>query len=159
MRPPKLIKPYVISFARQVVSDCAPPFYIPCVPLHGSQQNECFSLVERQVKLKGGNAVLGWTIWERPKVFIEAEFHAVWRAPDGGFHDLAPRRLPIPRTLFVLDHRRKFNGTQVDNVRKALATDRDVKQYLNLMKESYRLLNEGDLEHQFGRFPATRRML
>ena len=35
MRPPKLIKPYVASFSRQVIGTVdAMPFYIPCAPLH-----------------------------------------------------------------------------------------------------------------------------
>ncbi|QOJ19974.1 MAG: hypothetical protein HRU77_04250 [Gammaproteobacteria bacterium] len=158
MRPPKLIKPYVISFARQVVGGDASPFYVPCSPLYGAPQNECFSLVESQVSIHGGAAVLGWAIWERPKVFIEAEFHAIWRAPDGNFLDLSPRPVRVPRILFVHDHRRKHNRTQVNNIRKPLAKDKDVDRFLRLADEFFRLLNEGNLKHHLGEFPVTPKM-
>jgi hypothetical protein len=159
MRPPKLIKPYVETFVRQVISGSASAFYVPCAPQHGAPQNECFALVNAHVAKHGGAAVLGWVIWERPKVFIEAEFHAIWRTPDNQFIDIVPRGFPIPRILFVEDPRRKYNGTQVDNVRKSIAKDKDVERFLFLRGEHFRLLNEGDLKHQFGEIPATPKML
>lgn len=160
MRPPKLIKPYVETFVRQVVGgNGASPFCVSCAPLQGGPQNECFALVEAHVARHGGSAILGWAIWERPKVFIEAEFHTIWRTPDGRHIDIAPRGLPIPRILFAHDSRRKHNGMQVDNVRKALTKDKDVERFLYLRSEYFRLLNEGDLKYQFGEIPATPKML
>lgn len=160
MRPPKLIKPYVLSFARQVVggSDVL-PFYVLSAPLQGAPQNECFSHVESHAALHGGSAVLGWAIWERPKVFIEAEFHSIWCAPDGSYLDLSPRQFPIPRILFIQDKRRKHNDTQIDNVRKALTKNKNVERLLLLRKEYFRLINEGELKHQFGEIPATPQLL
>lgn len=84
MRPPKLIKPYVISFCRSVVSD-PKPVYVPLRPLDGAAENACFSILPPPVAQHGGEQVNGWSIWEWPRVFIEAEFHAVWRQPDASF--------------------------------------------------------------------------
>lgn len=160
MRPPKLIKPYVMTFARQVRRGTGgAPFYVPCSPLQGVAQNECFSVVERHVAEHGGTRLIGWAVWERPRVYIEAEFHAIWRRPDGAHIDLAPRRLPIPRILFLADQHRKHDGTQVDNVRKPLTKDKDVQRFLQLRAEYFRLINEGDLKHQFGKIPATPELL
>lgn len=160
MRPPKLIKPYVISFSRQVMGkDDAMPFYIPCAPLHDFPHNECFSLVESYVELHGGNMVLGWAIWEHPKLFIEAEFHAVWCAPDGSYLDISPRSHDVQRVLFIPDVRKKYYGTQVDNIRKSLTKDKNVKHFLFLRSEFFHLLNEGDLKHQFGDIRFTPEML
>lgn len=149
MRPPKLIKPYVISFARQVVgANNAAPFYVKCSPVQGAAYDECFPLIDDCVANCGGTSVIGWAIWERPKVYIEAEFHAVWRAPSGEHIDFSPRRLPVPRILFLPDPCRKYNGTQVNNIRKALINDKDVKNFLALADEWFRLTNEGKLKHQ-----------
>lgn len=149
MRPPKIIKPYVISFARQVVgANAAFPFYVECTPVQGAPYDECFHLIDDCVSNCGGTSVIGWAIWERPKVYIEAEFHAVWRSPDGKHIDFAPRRLPVPRILFLPDPRRKYSGTQVNNVRKALVNDKDVKNFLSLADRWFQLTNEGKLKHQ-----------
>ena len=160
MRPPKLIKPYVTTFVRQVVGGVdVQPFYVPCAPLKSEPQNECFSIVEKHIKRYGGDMVIGWAIWERPRVFIESEFHAIWCAPDGSYLDLSPRRLPIPRILFVQDKRRRFNGTQVDNVRKPLNNDKDVERFLSLRKEYFRIMNEGDLKYEFGEISLTPKLI
>lgn len=160
MRPPRLIKPYVETFARQVLGGASvSPFYVWCSPAKGAPQNECFSVVDACVAKYGGQRVLGWTIWERPKVYIEAEFHAIWKSPDGQFFDISPRSLPIPRILFIEDKTRKHNCLQVDNIRKPLIKDKDVQQFLLLRSEYFRLMNEGDRKHQFGKIVATPKML
>lgn len=160
MSPPKLIKPYAISFSRQIIGTVdAMPLYIPCAPLHDFPHNECFSLIESYVALHGGNRVLGWAIWEHPKVFIEAEFHAVWCAPDGSYLDISPRSHDAPRVLFIADVRKKYYGTQVDNVRKSLTKDKNVKHFLFLRSKYFHLLNKANLKHQFGVISATPEML
>ena len=94
--------------------------------------------------------MLGWAIWEYPKVFIEAEFHSVWQAPDGVLHDLVPRQQPPVRILFVRDPRRRYVGRQVDNVRKPLTNDKNVKEFLALQGRMFALQNEGDLADYHG---------
>ena len=59
--------------------------------------------------------IYGWSVWEWPKVFIEAKFHAVWKQPDGSFLDIAPKSLPIPRVLFIPDPRRVYLGSPAQN--------------------------------------------
>lgn len=156
MRPPKILKPYVVSFIRDVVNDSeVNPIYVGCDPVKHAPQNECFQVVQNYIEQNGGTAVIGWAIWERPKVFIEAEFHTIWRAPDGRYLDISPRQRPVPRILFIQDNRRKYEYVQVDNVRKSLTKDKDVERFLFLRREYFKLVNEGDLKHQFGLIPAT----
>lgn len=156
MRPPKILKPYVVSFIRDVVCENeVNPIYVGCDPVKDAPQNECFQVVQSYIEQNGGTAVIGWAIWERPKVFIEAEFHAIWRAPDGRYLDISPRQRRVPRILFIQDNRRKYEGVQVDNVRKSLTKDKDVERFLFLRREYFKLLNEGDLKNQFGMIPAT----
>lgn len=160
MRPPKIIKPYVVTFARQVVGGVnAQPFYVWCSPSQGAPRNECFSVVDACVEKHGGRRVLGWAIWERPKVYIEAEFHAIWQSASGQYLDLSPRPIRVPRILFIEDPSRKYTGIQIDNIRKPLVKDKDVQQFLLLRYEYFRMMNEGNLKHHFGEIVATPKIL
>lgn len=159
MRPPKLIKPYVISFARQILrADAVDLFYVPRQPISGAALNDCFATVAAHVAGKGGAAVLGWALWERPNVYIEAELHTVWQAPGGEYVDISPRPVQIPRTLFLRDPARTYRGVQVDNIRKPLCTDKDVKRFLELAAVRYSLLNEGELRNYHGAVSKTPEM-
>src|SRR5690554_5478469 len=125
---------------------------IECDPQYDAPENECFELVEEKVKEFGGSQQLGWAIWERPGVFIEAEFHAVWKKPDGTFLDLNPRpiQFKIDSILFVPDERLKYEGKQIDNVRKALVKDKDVVRFIFLSEKRFKLLNRGDRAYEYG---------
>lgn len=158
-RPPKLIKPYVVSFARQVVGmNGIDLFYVPRRPITTAPFNDCFALIEAHVAQNGGTAVLGWAIWERPKIFIEAELHTVWHSPGGEYVDLAPRQKPIPRILFLRDPKRTYRGVQVDNMRRLLCSDKDVKRFLELAALRFELLNEGNMRHYHGPVHMTPEM-
>ena len=152
MRPPKIIKPYVKAFARQIIrtNGDVDLYYIECTPLQGLPKGECFPIVEEHAKANGGCGVLGWAIWERPKVFIEAELHMVWETPDKTLKDIATRQAPTRRILFLRDPNRRYDGRQMDNVRKALTHDKDVKHFLSLFQRKHRLWNEGELADYHG---------
>jgi len=147
-----MIKPYVESFGRQVVktTGSVDMTYLPCVPINRLSNGDCFPWIEDYARTNGGMPVLGWAIWEYPKVFIEAEFHSVWQAPDGELHDLVPRQQPPIRILFVRDPRRRYAGRQVDNIRKPLTNDKDVKEFLLLHRRMFELQNAGDLADYHG---------
>jgi hypothetical protein len=151
MRPPKIIKPYVTSFARFVVREVDVDLgYIFCTPNDRLSDGDCFPCIDQRVASMGGEAVLGWAIWERPKVFIEAEFHAVWKSPEGVLHDIVPRRLPVQRILFLRDPHRRYNGVQVNNFRRALTHNKDVKELIRIFDTAHRLWNEGELAEYHG---------
>ncbi|MCL2076033.1 MAG: zinc chelation protein SecC [Betaproteobacteria bacterium] len=147
--PPKLIKPYVQSFAREVVAD-GDAVFVPCRPVNDAPYNECFLLIEEQVARMGGVPVFGWAIREFPKIMLEAEFHAVWRSPDGELVDISPRPSSPDRILFVADAERIYRGRQVDNIRKPLTKDKDVHRFITLARERFRLLNQGEAKFQSG---------
>ncbi len=151
MRPPKLIKPYVTRFAKTVVrADAVSLLYISAAPLPGAQQNDCFAIVQRQAAAHGGAMVVGWAVWEFPRLFIEAQFHAVWQQPCGALLDLTPRQFVIPRVLFLHDPGRQYLGLQVDSVRLALTADKDVKQLLALNAERFRLTHKLEGDRHYG---------
>ena len=156
MRPPSPIQDYVVAFAKRVAprSNTA-PFYVSCRPLQGVPYGECFPVVDSHARRYGGKVGLGWAIWERPGVFIEAEFHAVWVVSGTQILDIAPRPYDIPRILFLPDVHRLYEGVQVDNVREALVDDPDVKRFLYLAAERFNVTNEGELKKKHGTIENT----
>jgi len=88
--------------------------------------------------------VIGWSLWELPTLFIEAEFHAIWQSPDGVLLDIAPKAEPTERILFMSDPTRKYEGCQVNNVRMALRQDPTVIGFLQTCDEEYEFLNRGE---------------
>ena len=82
-------------------------------------------------------------------MFIEAEFHSVWESPEGELVDIVPRLRPFTEIAFVLDANRRYENRQVDNVRKQLVIDNDVKRFLFLRQRRFAILNAGEraLQH------------
>lgn len=149
MFPPKLIKPYVVSFCRSVVRDPAPRF-VPVRARVGAEVMDCFGTVPEQVQEHGGTMVVGWAIWEWPDVLIEAEYHGIWLSATGEEIDVTPKEPPVKRVLFLPDPKRPYEGYQRDSVRKALCRDKDVFRLIELNKLIHTELNRGHLKHQHG---------
>lgn len=92
----------------------------------------CFQNVERAIARKGGSSVLGWTIWMRPGVYVEAEHHALWLPP---MHarplDITPKEEGERRTMFLPDPTATYrDGTLRPNKRHALVDDAVVHRFL-----------------------------
>ncbi|MBU1154564.1 MAG: SEC-C domain-containing protein [Proteobacteria bacterium] len=102
------------------------PSFVKVLPSPHSSLNECFHNVREQVRIKGGKPVYGWTIWEWPKVLLEAEFHCVWKSPYGELSDISPKTNNENEILFVRDDRKTFdfsNLNRVNSHRLALNSD------------------------------------
>lgn len=140
---------HTVELCKRIVSSGL-PVSVPHLPLAGKPQLECFQTVAEYVAGHGGESVIGWAIWEVPGVYIEAEFHSVWRTSDGVLHDLTPRPIPLDSILFLPDPDREYRGRQVDNVRQPLVHDRDVFRYLYLATRIFELTNAGPLADQHG---------
>ncbi len=149
MFPPKLIKPYVVSFCRTVVREPVLEF-VPVRPRATAEVLSCFTTVPLQVQEHGGQVIVGWAIWEWPDVVIEAEYHAVWQSPDGQLVDVTPKDPPVKRVLFLRDPFRPYEGFQRDNFRKALRRDKDVDRLIELGRLIHDELNRGDLKFRHG---------
>lgn len=149
MRPPKIVKPDVVSFCRSIVSGAVPTF-VPVSPAPHSKVSECFINVEQQVELQGGKQLIGWAVWQWPRVFIEAEFHSIWQSPNNQLVDITPQRPAIPRILFIHDPRRTYDGQSVDNIRRPLRRNKDIGRFCDLAQNRFKLLNSGELAGQYG---------
>lgn len=96
----------------------------------------------QKAEQNGGRVRYGWAIWEWPRVFIEAEHHAVYEAPDGSLHDITPSVPEDPQTarLFLRDDTAVYdfgnpNGPCRDNIRQPLAEDAQIREYLQVAED------------------------
>ena len=126
------------------------PIYIDCIPLESAPSCECFLTVEKHVKDHGGTMILGWAIWELPEVYIEAEFHAVWRKTDGSFLDISPKDEPTKRVLFLPDANARYEGAQVNNIRIPICNAPAVLALFAACNKEFELSNKGERKFQYG---------
>ena len=146
-RVPDLNAAHVQAFATEVVTT-GQLAMVRSSPRFDRPQNDCFALVKEKIATHGGSMVLGWTIWEWPSVMIEAEFHAVWRSPEGELLDLNPRTAFLTHIVFLPDQNRQYEGRQVDNYRKPWVNDQDLKRFIFIFRKQFEILNKGDLAFQ-----------
>ena len=155
--PPRFMRPVtpadLSDGLKTLIMQIAPgqlPVYIDAAPLPGEAANECFGLVNRCVREHGGEAVIGWSLWEFPTMFVEAEFHAVWRKSDGMLVDVSPRPSPTARALFLPDPTRQYEGRSVDNVRVPIRQDPTLLEYLATFAAKFEIMNRGARADQRG---------
>ena len=113
------------------------PLYVPFRPLQGVPLRECFTIVARHVATNGGQVVLGWNIVELKGIWLEAEFHAVWRSPGAELFDLTPREFPLSQYLFLPDDERMYDGAQVASKFYPLTTHPSVIRYIQVAQEIF----------------------
>lgn len=140
---PAELSPALALLCNELVSSTK-PFHVDVASLPNAPANECFPLVEAHTEQYGGTRILGWALWEMPGLFVEAEFHAVWRSPSGEYVDIAPRAQPMARIFFLPSAEAVYEGRQVNNVRRTIGSDREVEQYLRGFDELFEFMNRGD---------------
>lgn len=126
------------------------PVYVDVIRDTGAAINECFQNVSRKVASDGGSMVIGWSIWETPGLFVEAEFHAVWQAPTGDLVDITPRPNLSNRILFLPQPAAVYSERQVNNIRRAITDDAEVEAYLRAHDAKFEFLNRGERAGQLG---------
>jgi hypothetical protein len=131
----------VLAFCRELAPDSKLLTLQRATPLD-ARPVDCFETVERKIVESGGTACFGWLVWDWPKLFLEAEFYAVWRDAGGKLHDITPRLGP-PHILFLPDPKRIFEGRRVESVRRPLTPDPAVAGFLRACEEEFALLNRG----------------
>ncbi len=97
----------VLAFCQQINSN--KPFYVDVHSWGQSQSVECFHNVNKYKELNGGDIVYGWCIWQHTKIMLEAEFHSVWKSPEGAYLDITPNPINFKRILFLPDHKLKYD--------------------------------------------------
>lgn len=146
--PSELSEP-IVRLCAEVCANQVPVF-VEVVPIAGATANDCFLNVQGKVAIDGGSMILGWAIWETPGLFVEAEFHAVWRSPVGDLVDLTPKVNLSSRILFLPQPGAAYSGVQVNNVRRAIGKDSDVEGYIRAYDSQFEFLNRGERARQHG---------
>lgn len=117
--------------AVQLLKYSAPSGFTPEVSM-------CHFNVWVQMDRLGGAAQPGWVLWQdTAHHFCEAEFHAVWVAPDGRLVDLTPRRDGEKRVMFLPDPHRAITLTE-EAGRPAITTHPNVKFHAGRLIEPLR---------------------
>lgn len=112
------------------------PVWVPVRTMRRAIPNECFENVQSKIKRDAGTIQYGWAIWEWENVLVEAEFHAVWRSPDGRLICVSPNDKNENNILFLPDDTRTFDGiNRVDNVRKSLRQEGLVDEFIRVCQE------------------------
>jgi len=117
--------------------------YLPIESEKGTQNQKCFSNVQKKIKHCGGKMIIGWQIWET-KHIVEAECHAVWEDENGNLHDITPKPLGIDKILFVEDENLKYEEKQIENIRLNKSNNQLVDDLINVCKAIYRFDNKDE---------------
>lgn len=138
---PKTISPFILNSCQSITKET--PRYIEILPTLGAEINNCFFNVKEQCENKGGQAILGWSVWEFPTVMIEFEFHAIWESPTGEQIDITPKPMEENKILFLPDNSKKFDYSKpwirTDNIRKAIFNHPLIDEFISLAEKKFNL--------------------
>lgn len=144
---PEEISEKTLELCRSIVPGCESPIFIDVTPEVGSEADDCFEIVRRKTQQEGGRIQYGWAIWEWPRVFIEAEHHAVYEPPSGQpWRDLTPCQRKSRQRLFLTDDSATYDfqneGFRRDNRRIALSEDSNIDELFKAAKKRSEFYNE-----------------
>jgi hypothetical protein len=144
-RAPLVIDDAVRALARSIRAD-RDPLYLSITACSQDVALDCFNNVRRRIDRDGGALRTGWAIWEWPRVYVEAEHHAVWEDPEGALYDITPGQTPNQRRrLFLDDDLATYDfdnpGILRDNQRLALSDSTLVPAFFAAAAERTRILN------------------
>lgn len=124
------------------------PEYVKSKPNQTEIQNECFPMVDEYIINNQGEKVIGWAIWELPGLFIEAEFHAVWKSPHQELIDLNPRPLKTENILFLPDPELTYDGHPRNNFRLSLTNNPLISKFLEMHDKNFEFMSRADRKEQ-----------
>lgn len=146
IRIPDRTSVHVLALCREINPN-AEPVYITIRPEPGCEPNDCFECIRRKVARGGGRIQFGWSIWEWPGVYVEAEHHAVYEPATGlPWVDITPSAtLQIRRRLFVPDDSAVYDfeneGVLRDNKRLAVNDDPLIQEFFAASERKAAILN------------------
>lgn len=135
---------------RSLCSEISPrhePVFLDVRPEPDAQPIECFHNVNAKVARDGGSILYGWAIWEWPRVFVEAEHHAVWT--DGRVTlDVTPHVPATTRILFLPDPTKVYDyegNRRAINVKRATGKSPAVQRWLAADDRLHRYIEDSSI--------------
>lgn len=150
--PPTEITPVVRSLC-QFINPNAQPIRVAVEPSEGAEISECFGNVLQHAERHGGSIVYGWSIWLWPRVYVEAEHHAVWDDGNGRLIDVTPHLGGERAILFHPDPNRRFDHEgrkRLPNVRRSLGELCSAAEYMRAVDNLHHFWeasSDGDMIH------------
>lgn len=147
---PKTISAPVRTFCQQISPDQTPA-YVPVKADADAIPSECFNNVASKVERDGGTLLYGWLIWEWPRVFVEAEHHAVWEQ-DGVLTDITPHVNGEQKVLFLPDRARAYDFVtqrRLINIKRSLGEFASVEGWIAAADRLQRAIEENSVGKQF----------
>lgn len=118
---PKEISRNILDLCNEIVPGAA-PIWVPVEPAPDALRGECFHNVIKMTDAKGGEILYGWKIWEWPRVFLEAEHHAVW-SRGSTLLDITPQPREGAKALFLPDPERIYDfakNKRIKNIKRSI---------------------------------------
>ncbi|WP_189341731.1 SEC-C metal-binding domain-containing protein [Mesorhizobium sp. M2A.F.Ca.ET.042.01.1.1] len=147
---PRTISAEVRAFCQRISPDQTPA-YVPVSEDAGVLPSECFNNVASKVERDGGTLLYGWLIWEWPRVFVEAEHHAVWEH-DGILTDITPHVNGERQVLFLPDPMRPYDfATQkrLINIKRSLGELPSVGGWIAATNKLHHAIEANSVGNQF----------
>jgi hypothetical protein len=135
---PKEISHHVRRLLKQVGAQ-QDPLFVRVEASPGATIAECHANVKLHVNKYGGDAILGWLIWEWPGKLIEAQLHSIYRSETGHYVDITPQPDGETEILFCPDNNFNYVGVQPDNVRLILSHDSQTLHAIRIAEARHRL--------------------
>ena len=88
-------------------------------------------------------------------MYVEAEFHAIWKSNAGELLDITPKKQPTRRILFLQDDSTLYEGYQVNNLRVPIKRDPAVVAFLQACEKEFEFSNRGDRKGMHGEITLT----
>jgi hypothetical protein len=139
--PPEKIDSQIVAFCGQLCPATKPQF-VPVRPEADAKILDCYPNVAAKVARDGGSQVFGWQISVAPHLFLEAQFHSVWRSPEGRLLDITREELGHTKILFLEDPHRSYTGTRVPHERFSLGPEDLVSRFCELADKSQVILQD-----------------
>ena len=95
---PASISDDTVEFCKEIGSGS--PVFVPVQSDRYGLYGYCSDGVNEKIKHDGGAIRFGWAIWEYPRLYLTAEFHAVWVNGDGNAIDITPKPSGETRIVF-----------------------------------------------------------
>jgi len=146
-RVPKTIDNNVKRLIKRINTN-EKPIYLNVTPEPYAEIDECIAAVYKKIEKDEGSIQLGWQIWHMPNIIIEAEFHAVWKSPDGTLKDITPKIEGVHKILFVPDSKTKYDGAQRNNIRLNISGNKLVDDFIQICDAIHKLKNKGERAYQ-----------
>lgn len=143
---PQSVTAAINALCSELVVSPSPLYLSPHAEKY-AQNGDRYGAVPEKMRRDGGTTQYGWIILQTDGLMIEAEFHAVWKSPDGNLLDITPKVDGESIVSFLPDPVRVDEGGCIDNVRRALKQNRVIEDFISACEHAYKANEKMMFDH------------